>query len=265
MSSRQEYIPFLESTQTHLSGLAGLLDRQFRLLREDTVGQLRDAVREEVARLGRSTSNTPTHHNQQGIRKLVYHNVRFARMCMDRRRGLQVIAEFDQPPQISYKSARQREDWWKGSKLLQTDSLVCCVSSTAQIVFFSVCDPSPRRNDTNTGNREEIASLFRHGTRASVLLAFAEYKHDHAVWIGSHIDMHTKTRQSLVEFPGVLLPSFQPTLQALQKMSESLDLPFAGIIAPDLQSTGNAMQPPAYAARPVFSYNLDVLAVSRLH
>lgn len=47
-SPRQEYLPLIDSTQHHLSGLAGLLDRQFRLLREDTVGPLRDAVREEL-------------------------------------------------------------------------------------------------------------------------------------------------------------------------------------------------------------------------
>jgi hypothetical protein len=261
-SLRQEYLPLLDSTQRHLPGLAGLLDRQFRLLREDTVGQLRDAVREEVARLGHSTRNVPTHQSQQGIRKLVYHNVCFDRMCVDRRRGLQVVAEFDQPPQINNKSPKQREDWWKGSKLLQIDSLVCFVSSTGKIVFFSVCDPSPGpgRKDSNPGNRDDIPSLFRQANRASVLLGFAEYKHDHAVWIGTHIDTHDKTRQSLVEFPGVLLPSFQPTLQALQKMSKTLDLPFAEIIAQDSQSADALIQPPAYAARRGFAFNLDVLA-----
>ncbi|TVY93442.1 hypothetical protein LAWI1_G000629 [Lachnellula willkommii] len=260
VSPRHEYLPLLDSTQHHLPGLAGLLDRQFRLLREDTVGQLRDAVREEVARLGHSTRNVPMHQNQQGIRKLVYENVRFDRMCVDRRRGLQVVAEFDQPPQIKNKSTKQREEWWKGSKLLQVDSLVCFVSSTGKIVFFSVCDPAPRRKDSDPPNRDDLPSLFRHAKHASVLLSFAEYKHEHAIWVGTHIDTHNKTRQSLVEFPGVLLPSFQPTLEALQKMSTTLDLPFAEIIAPNSQTTDATIQPPAYAARRGFAFNLDVLA-----
>ena len=63
-----------------------------------------------------------------------------------------------------------------------------------------------------------------------------------------------------VEFPGVLLPSFQPTLQALQKMSQTLNLPFAEIIAPDSQTSAAAIRPPAYASRRGFSFNLDVLA-----
>jgi len=259
VSPRQEYLPLLDSTQHHLPGLAGLLDRQFRLLREDTVGQLRDAVREEVTRLGNPAHNVPMHQNQQGIRKLVYHNVRFDRMCVDRRRGLQVVAEFDQPSQIKNKSSKQREDWWKGSKLLQVDSLVCFVSSTGKIVFFSVCDPAPRGKDSELPKRDDLPSLFRHAKQASVLLSFAEYKHEHAIWIGTHIGTHTKTRQSLVEFPGVLLPSFQPTLEALQKMSKTLDLPFAEIIAQNSQTTDATLQPPAYAARPGFAFKLDVL------
>ncbi|KAG4435121.1 hypothetical protein IFR05_009386 [Cadophora sp. M221] len=88
-SPRQEYLPLIDSTQHHLSGLAGLLDRQFRLLREDTVGQLRDAVREEVTRLEHPNLNVPTiHPGQQGVRRLIYHNVCFSRMCEDRRKGL---------------------------------------------------------------------------------------------------------------------------------------------------------------------------------
>jgi hypothetical protein len=265
-STRQEYIPTIDSTQHHLSGLAWLLDRQFRLLREDTVGQLRDAVREEVKRLNHPNRNiSTTHQGQQGVRKIIYHNVRFSGMGVDRRKGLQVVAEFDQPPQVKNKSAKQREDWWNGSKLLQVDSLVCFVSSHGKIIFLTVCDSTPpphRRKDSNPDDKKKfdnMPNLFRQPTRASVLLSLAEYKTEDARWISTHI-APSKTRQSLVEFPGVLLPSFQPTLQALQKMSRTLDLPFAEIIAPDLQTPAGVVKPPAYATKRGFSFNLDVIA-----
>ena len=211
-SPRQEYLLLIDSTQNHLLGLAGLLDRQFRLLREDTVCQLRDAVREEVTRLEHPNRKVPTHQGQQGVRKLIYHNVRFSRMSVDRKKGLQVVAEFDQPPQINNKSMKQREDWWKGSKLLQVDSLVCFVSSNGKIIFLCVCDPMPfhERKDSNSDDKrrsDDIPSLFREAKRASVLLSLAEYKTADAVWISAHTAA-SKTRQSLVEFPGVLLPSF---------------------------------------------------------
>lgn len=265
-SQRQEYLPFINTTQHHLPGLAGLLDRQFRLLREDTVGQLRDAVREEVVRLEHPNPNlATTYQGQQGVRKLIYHNARFSRMCIDRRRGLQVVVEFDQPPQIKNKSIKQREDWWQMSKLLQVDSLVCFVSSNGKTIFFSVCDPilpSRGREDPSSDDKKranEIPNLYRQSNRASVLLGLAEYKTEDAIWISTHI-APLKNRQSLVEFPGVLLPSFQPTLQALQKMSRKLDLPFAEIVAPDSQSSTAAIRPPAYASRRGFSFNLDVLS-----
>jgi hypothetical protein len=97
-SLRTEYLPLIDSSNHHLPGLAGLLDRQFRLLREDTVGQLRDAAREEIEKLQQLDRNAPTHNVRQGIRKLVYRDFRFSRLCIDRIRGLQVVAEFDQPP-----------------------------------------------------------------------------------------------------------------------------------------------------------------------
>jgi hypothetical protein len=264
-SLRQEYLPLIDSTQHHLRGLAGLLDRQFRLLREDTVGQLRDAVREEVTRLEHPNRNVPkTHQSQQGVRKLIYHNARFSRMCVDRRNGLQVVAEFDQPPQLNKKSLKQREDWWKESKLLQLDSLVCFVPSNGKIIFLSVCDPKlplHRRKDSNLDKRksDDIPSLFREANRATVLLGLAEYKTEDAVWISTHT-APSKARQSLVEFPGVLLPSFQPTLQALQEMSRKLSLPFAEVVAPDSQNPAAVNKPPAYATKRGFSFNLDVLA-----
>jgi hypothetical protein len=61
---------------------------------------------------------------------------------------------------------------------------------------------------------DDIPSLFRQANRASMLLGLAEYKTEDAIWISTYI-APSKTRQSLVEFLGVLLPSFQPTLQAL--------------------------------------------------
>ena len=39
----------------------------------------------------------------------------------------------------------------------------------------------------------------------------------------------------IVEFPSVLLSSFRPTLQALQRMTTTADMPFAIILAPSTQ------------------------------
>ncbi|KAK1812545.1 hypothetical protein LTR12_013083 [Friedmanniomyces endolithicus] len=76
---------------------------------------------------------------------------------------------------------------------------------------------------------------------------------------------------SLVEFPGVLLPAFKPTLQAMQSMSETLDLPFGDILAPTSTSNNPGRHinivPPTYATKPGFSFDLSSItdAESALH
>lgn len=68
-SLRSEYLPGCDASEWHVGGLRGLLDRHFRLLREDTVGQLRDAARMEFDRLQNPAAYEGiTRRNQQGAR-----------------------------------------------------------------------------------------------------------------------------------------------------------------------------------------------------
>jgi hypothetical protein len=65
----------------------------------------------------------------------------------------------------------------------------------------------------------------------------------------------------MVEFPGVLLPSFEPTLKALQRISGSLDMLFSHILAPTSTPENPDqeifIQPPSYATRLGFKYDLS--------
>ena len=88
------------------------------------------------------------------------------------------------------------------------------------------------------------------------MLSLAEDDSEDITWINNHLGKNHKQQHSLVEFPGILLPSFQPTLQALQKMSRTLDLPFSQFIAPDIDIDIPA---PAYSRRPGFAFNLKTL------
>ncbi len=275
-SPRLEYLPSSDPTKHHLPGLAGLLDRQFRLLREDTVGQLRDAVQVECKRLNKPPSAQPSPKRQNnGVRNIIYHNIALLRLEFDRKKGLQVVVEFDQPAALAKKGAKGREEWWGNTKQLQIDAFVCLVSSTGRAIFFSVCDPTPTPlPKSKNGDEEhevrstgqwrasnERPSLFRHAERATLMLSPVEDNSEEITWINSHLGKaHKSRRQSLVEFPGILLPSFQPTLQALQKMSRTLDLPFSQFIAPDKQYAGDVdIHAPAYTRRPGFAFNLETL------
>lgn len=277
-STRLEYLPTSDPTKQHLPGLAGLLDRQFRLLREDTVGQFRDAVQIECTRLTKpANAQWPPKQQNNGARNNIYENVVLLRLEFDRKRGLQVVAEIDQPPALAKKGAKEREEWWTITKQLQIDAFVCLVSSTGRAIFFSVCDPAPTpppKNETGEEGDVRLAkyrraseqrpNLFKHAKRATLMLSLVEDNSEDITWINGHVGKAGKLRQSLVEFPSILLPAFQPTLQAIQKMSHTLDLPFSQFIAPDTQHGGDVEIPaPAYSRRPGFSFNLESLTGGR--
>lgn len=69
-----------------------------------------------------------------------------------------------------------------------------------------------------------------------------------------------KSQQVLVEFPGVLLPSFAPTLQALQRMSLQGEIPFAEHLTPGSGSKNGLLSWPRYATQPGFYYSLDSIS-----
>ena len=186
-SHRLEYLPFRDPGAWHLPGIKGLLDRQFRLLREDTVGQLRDAVGLEVERLRNAgRSREATKNSKQGPRTIAYKDSDLIDVEFDKWKGLQVSLEFDQPPAVLKMSPTQRRDWWENSKQLQVDSLLCLVNSEGGTIFLSAAQQINARDggpttDINGGHGaptgDEVApeghssqieprNLFNHPQRA---------------------------------------------------------------------------------------------------
>ena len=65
-------------------------------------------------------------------------------------------------------------------------------------------------------------------------------------------------RQVLVEFPGILLAAFQPTLEAIQRMSKYGDVPFAAALVPETAHTDDKkIRWPRYTDPPRFSWDLS--------
>ena len=292
-SARLEYLPTTDTAKLHEEGLKGLLDRQFRLLREDTIGQLRDCVQsvlEELTTPGRVPgTNQKTKH---GTRYLVYKSIVLSDVLfeMKQARDLQVIAEFDQPfPVRTMRGQEERQRWWSETKQLQVDSLLCLVDSNGRSVFLSVsqregvttsADPldglpgGPNeaqipmsygsqilhnvQTDIISTGKNRARNLWSDQNRCAVTLQLVDLvTHGISEIIGrSHSEISIS--QVLVEFPGVLLPSFRPTLEALQAMSNNLNVPFADMIAPAHSDGENLVQigPPAYALQPGFTFDL---------
>ena len=263
-STRPEYLPVKDPRKLHLKGVNGLLDRHFRLLREDTVGQLRDAVRHEIQRLQQpGASGNKSSENHQGARTSIYRDIRFEEFLYDKRRGIVVCISFRQPDQAWRKSDSARKQYWEGSSRLLTDSLVCLVSTDGSAVFWTVCDEPTDTQERTLGPRVARAhGFYDHIERAKVCLSFVDPLKQDVNLLGQCFLNHASYTQTLCEFPGILLPSFHPILSALQRMKKSIHLPFADLIAPSVQQSSDqiaAVGPPRYAMKPGFRFDLASL------
>ncbi|KAI9653976.1 MAG: hypothetical protein M1821_006837 [Bathelium mastoideum] len=285
-ASRQEYIPVTDPAQLHLGGIEGLLDRHFRLLREDTVGQLRNAIRLELE------NSSDSKGAKQAVRTFSYQNMDCLTMDFDQWKGLRFLVKFDQPASLQKLNKRtdaERREWWGNSKRLQTDSLVCILSADGHATFCTVVGSYELKNDADpeddSGNQEDLGFLdetseglqSRYHQRglgriaqdldfcgqehqAYAVLRLVQHDEPNAKQLLDQFGAErSRDRSSLIEFPGVLLPAFRPTLQALQQMSKSLDIPFANVLAPSLHSNTDVVQspPPVYATDRNFRFDLS--------
>ncbi|GKZ35274.1 hypothetical protein AbraIFM66950_005868, partial [Aspergillus brasiliensis] len=257
LSPHTEYLPVKDPRQWHIDGVAGLLDRNFRLLREDTVGQLRDAIHNQL----RPASTTQTGHSSQ-VRTYAYANVKVASLSFDRHAGLQFVIRFPQLPHVQRLSNKQREEWWNQSKRLQSGALVCLVDKrVGEVLFCTVAEPP--RLPPETPKPKDLPSLWKEKDVSTVALDFIDpTNHQVQYVLDRYRPRGAVSPVTLVEFPGILLPAFAPTLRALQKMKRSEDLPFSNLLAPASTEDRNQVievPAPAYALRPGFKFDLRCL------
>lgn len=270
-SPHNEYLPMLDSSTWHKQGLEGLLDRHFRLLREDTVGQLRDSINIELESLQAQGRPRVNENNANAARTYKYANARVEYVDIDAKKGMEFVISFDQPQQLRNKSEKQRRDWWEASRRLNGDALVCLLSFDGSAVFCCVSPPplpetakqANDRKDKEASGLSQRFNLFGNPQRGHAIVYLVELtevnvRHILSRWSGGTTDRP----QCLVEFPNMLVPSFLPTLTALQSMADNLDLPFAKFLAPDSPSAPQETtvpDPPTYAQRRGFQYKLDAI------
>ncbi|PYH53314.1 putative NF-X1 finger and helicase domain protein, partial [Aspergillus niger CBS 101883] len=257
LSPHTEYLPVKDPRQWHIGGVAGLLDRNFRLLREDTVGQLRDAIHNQL-------HPTTTAHSGRSnqLRTYAYSNVKVASLSFDRHAGLQFVIRFRQLAQVQGLGVKQREEWWNQSKRLQSGALVCLFDQRGgDVLFCTVAEPP--RLPPGTPKPKDPPSLWKEKDVATVALEFIDPTNHHVQFVlDRYRPRGTVSPVTLVEFPGILLPAFAPTLRALQKMKRSEDLPFANLLAPASSENWDQVtevHPPAYALKPGFKFDLSCL------
>lgn len=265
LGDRAEYLPRSHPSTWHLPGVAGLLDRQFRLMREDTVGQLRDAAKLELARLQEpSRRNSATRH--AGTRTYSYRNVRLVSAEFDEHKGLLCALQFSQPHELDGKTAANRTVWWSESKRLAPEALIMLLGSDQVAVFLTVVatanQPGPKFKTSK--EEEPIEQRFpRSGDNglANVVVQLVNRTEADVETMLFRFGLgDDKISFSLLEFPGVLLPAFQPTLAALQQMSKTQDLPFAELLATTQDMPRRDVDTPAYTRLHDFRYDLSTLS-----
>ena len=254
VSTRPEYLPSTNPNQSHATELHWVFDRNFRLLREDTVGKLRDSIRAELECLASGTNFAGlTPSNAISRRNRTYQNLRLNSISLDSRSGLQLKVSFLQLAK-SCQTPQERQIWWTNSRRLQHDALVCVVSSSGSATFCTVVHQFPSREEDPQQINQET-NLWRDRDLAFALLRPVEINRTSleglAAWCRQATD------HLLVEFPGTILPTFQPTLEALQSMARKLLMPLDSCIVPrKLGEKAAKLEPPQYALKPGFRFNL---------
>lgn len=258
-SDHAEFLPSTDLDQPHFltDSAERHLDTHFRLLRHDIFGELGEALSGVLLAL----DNDPAVIEDpktilDNIRAYANPRAHIRYVSFDRRRGLEVQISFPQPSALRKKSAAERSKWWEDSKRLEEGVLLCLLfakDAKSSLLFFTVSEKciDTRKDDGLTHHQHQATIKAKLATR-------------------SQNDFEEMTRLScqnisglLVEFPGVLLATFVPVLENIQKMHRLSRLPFRQWILPDRVSSQGFLPkavdipPPLYARSPAFTFSLN--------
>jgi hypothetical protein len=138
---------------------------------------------------------------------------------------------------------------------LSPDTLICLLSSEGSATFFVVV--SQGQKPTRLQSEYDLASDPEHAYVVGKPL-------DHVAFRGVLSGALTSTfymQLSLVEFLCILLAALETILEAMQRISENLEMPFSHILAPnptpDNQERELHVDSPAYATKPGFKFDLS--------
>ncbi|RBR18872.1 uncharacterized protein FIESC28_05794 [Fusarium coffeatum] len=270
-SPRAEYLPTNNPSSWHVKGIRGRLDREFRLIREDTVGQLRDAVR-DVLEIARDPKHTKGRQSNT-LRTYTYENPLTIDVNLHRVGGLEMSICCHQLPVVRKLNAKKRKDWWAQSKRLQAGALVCLFDVAGSMLFCVVSDTTMRSkddkdarkidNDNDQGHapHDQVRNLSSDADFLFVNLKLVDpTTSDINLALKWYQDIKSHPPRYLVEFPGVLLDSFKHSLSALQKMHDKPNIPFANLLAPKDDTPSDAdIGLPQYARKTGFTFDLSCL------
>ncbi|KAI9656429.1 MAG: hypothetical protein M1829_000420 [Trizodia sp. TS-e1964] len=259
LSDAKEFLPSTDPDQPHFltSKLERHIDTQFRLLRHDIFGKLKDALAGLLTDIVDDSNQLKISRLEFGeTRTYVYSNSFVSYFALNNRGELQAQISFPQPHSIRKGLGGDRSKWWEESKRMEVGVLLSFISikdDELSHMFFTVAERS-----TDTKNE---GSLTHNSSTATITikLAFQDQPSVEAL-LGLSI---SKTRGTLIEFPNVVPATFVPVLENLQNMQRLSRLPFREWIQPDRVEgpPGLKLQipPPLYARHAGFTFPMASL------
>jgi hypothetical protein len=168
-------------------------------------------------------------------------------------------------------SESKRKEWWLRSKRLDPGAFVCIVQSTGAILFCTMDqNGKPRGDGFNKSHKKgelndsekQFRGLFDSPQRAAAFLVIEDPTTKNVRSLLTLCRQQSQgSSSSLVEFPGILIPAFKPTLSALQQMKATGDLPLSQFLVPTaiIDQEEVLVPPPAYTQKSGFRFNLKCI------
>lgn len=262
LSVRDPYLPINDISAPHfLDGPSRLFDINFRLLREDMIGPLRNAVTTILQKLRPqvpiSKQLSHQHLREPNIASTrLYFDVTVESAELDKKYGLKFQLRLRQPRHLKDLPEEARKNYWDATRSLDKGSLLCLISNAPDFVcFLTVVEKDPK-----------LLVKDPHWCWIDVM---PEGKIDNICErLLQHI-RHNRVPDSLalVEFPGVLLVAYKAILESLQTRSKYPFLPFSNILCPKSDERQNYdprdrtvnVPPPLYASSEGFRFDLQPL------
>ncbi|CAG8486394.1 199_t:CDS:10, partial [Diversispora eburnea] len=283
LCKREPYLPVASGNDDlhHLpKGAARLLDRQFRLLREDMLNAFRTSINSFLTLIGEPNENRAKIENYKksggryrsksdGGDLNVYSNIHFTEVIANSRNGFFFRVAFTPPStKMPTRTVKERKDYWRKTKKLGNGNLVCLLwpnedvnnyvgNSNSTIaskysIYFGIIADRDEYFLTKDRENAEIGINFIDTSLHPIAIKDISFRHKNNREIGYRF---------LVESTDLLFESFKNILKTLQETDPS-DLPFEEYFAPPFESKSNvptSVNPPIYTLAPNFRFNLAIL------
>lgn len=252
-----EFLPLVDKDQPHFIADPAQrhIDTNFRLLRYDTFGELKVALRNLMHAIEADPATLENPKLSFGdFRAHHYTNSYISYLSFDKRRGLEANLSFPQLQALRGKSAANRRKWWDECRRLSEGILLSFITAHEDVVQHVFLTVTLRITDNKREN--SLTSDERHATITAKLARHTQNDVEMLVRLSCE-----KRQGVLIEFPGVLPATFLPVLKNLQEMNRLGRLPFQQWILPSkTELTRRVLKadiPPPMYARRNFEFSLE--------